>query len=109
MTPKEESEVLDKFIELTTQHTLAVFTMLGLESHIESTIVNQTDGVNYKFTFEKIGKRLPNKFHVMNIGEFEISKHPPIPNTNQKNLIWLENSEGEGPTIDLDELFKEKM
>ena len=41
------------------------------------------------------------------IGPYTITGHPPIPNTNQKYVIWIENAEGEGMSVDLDKLWKE--
>ena len=45
-------------------------------------------------------------------GRFKISEHPPIPDTDPnslKNVIWMENDEGEGTTIDVERLFKWAM
>jgi len=48
------------------------------------------------------------KRKIIKVGKFKISKHPPIPKTNQINNIWIER-EGEGMSIDLDRLWKEKF
>lgn len=44
----------------------------------------------------------------MKLGPYKIKKHPSIPQTDQKYVIWIENGTGEGMSIDLDKLWKEK-
>ena len=43
------------------------------------------------------------------VGEFTISKHPPIPGTNQVNVIWIEHKNGEGMTVDIDKYWKDNF
>lgn len=49
------------------------------------------------------------KRNIIKVGKFKISKHPPIPKTNHVNNIWIEREGGEGMSIDLDRLWKEKF
>ena len=41
------------------------------------------------------------------VGEYTVVKHPPIPLTDQVNVIWIENKIGEGMSVDLDKLWEE--
>ncbi len=43
------------------------------------------------------------------IGKYRIKKYPPIPKTNQVNVIWIENEEGEGTSIDVDKLWEKEF
>lgn len=45
---------------------------------------------------------------ILKIGPYKIKQHPPIPNTDQVNVIWIEKDTDEGMSIDLDRLWKEK-
>ena len=41
------------------------------------------------------------------VGEYNISQYPPVPNTNQVNVLWIQKDDGEGMSLDLDELWKD--
>ena len=41
------------------------------------------------------------------IGPYEISKYPPIPHTEQVNVLWLCKEDGEGMSVDLDKLWED--
>jgi hypothetical protein len=43
----------------------------------------------------------------LTIGQYSVYKHQPIPGTNQVNIIWIQKDNGEGMSVDLDELWKE--
>lgn len=48
----------------------------------------------------------------INCGRFSISEYPPIPDSDtngSRNVIWIENKDGEGTTIDVDKLFELAM
>jgi len=47
-----------------------------------------------------------NSSDVIKIGKYQVSKHPPIPRTNQVDVIWLASESGEGMSVDLDKLWK---
>lgn len=46
--------------------------------------------------------------NALEVGQFKISKHPPIPRTKHINNLWIENKHQEGMSVDLDELWREK-
>ena len=40
------------------------------------------------------------------IGRYTLSPHPPIPNTNSINVVWIEKDDGEGMSVDIDKLWE---
>ena len=66
-------------------------------SRDKSTPVESPPPDNGKGECESLGK----------VGEYNISKHPPIPRTNQVNVLWIQKDDGEGMSLDLDKLWKD--
>lgn len=61
MTKEETDSVVKDFIELTARHTLALFNTLGLKTHIESMVIDDTTKEEYVFKFLKIGTGYKSK------------------------------------------------
>ncbi len=61
-------------------------------------------------SLEDLSKRQFNEFKsdnpILSIGQYTIQPHPPIPKTDQVNVIWIENELGEGMSVDIDSLWK---
>lgn len=53
MTEEEIKESVNGFIELTCKHTLNFFRLMGFETHIEATIIDESTGETFEFTFRK--------------------------------------------------------
>ena len=52
--PKEEKEkVIKGFIELTAKHSLQIYKSLGLEVGFEGTVIEDTTGEEFIFSFKK--------------------------------------------------------
>lgn len=45
---------------------------------------------------------------MLKIGKYKLTKRDSIPKTDQVNVLWIEKTNGEGMSIDLDKLWKEK-
>ena len=41
------------------------------------------------------------------IGPYTISPYPPMPKANQINVAWVQKDDGEGMSLDLDELWED--
>ena len=54
MDEKEKKEAVNEFIELTAKHTLQFFRLMGFESHIEATVLDESTNDVYVFTFVKL-------------------------------------------------------
>lgn len=54
ISPEEKRKLIENFVELTAKHTLTLFTSLGLKTHIETMVVNDTTGDEFIFSFKKI-------------------------------------------------------
>ena len=53
LTDEDKGKIVKEFSELVAFQCLDLFNALGLKTHIEVAIVNQTDGANYKLSFTK--------------------------------------------------------
>lgn len=54
LTKEQKDKIVNDFVQLTAKHTLELFYMLGLETHIESMIINDANGDEFIFSFKKI-------------------------------------------------------
>jgi Ni,Fe-hydrogenase I large subunit len=54
ITETEKGKYIREFIELTSKHTLHFFLMMGLESYIETMVVNQATKEEYIFSFQTV-------------------------------------------------------
>lgn len=53
MTDKDKAEAVNDFIKLTVTHTVNFFRPMGFETHIEATVLDESTGDEYEFTFIK--------------------------------------------------------
>ena len=51
-----KDEFITEFIEMTAKNVLSVFVALGLETHIEATVVNDAVDESYRLSFKKINR-----------------------------------------------------
>jgi len=54
ISEKDKADTIDSFIRLTAKHTLKLFMMLGLKTHIEAKVVNDVTDEEYIFSFKKV-------------------------------------------------------
>ena len=53
---KQKKEMIEVFTELTCKHALQLFMSLGLKTHIEAMVVNDTTNDEFILTFKKVQK-----------------------------------------------------
>ena len=49
----------------------------------------------------------PQKTESVTIGPYNISKLPPLPDGTMINIMWIKKEDGDGMSVDLDELWKD--
>jgi len=54
ITPKERKEAVDGFIKLTVTHTVNFFRLMGFESHIDATVLDDVSGQRFEFKFNRL-------------------------------------------------------
>jgi len=54
MTPDERKEAVDGFIKLTVTHTVNFFRLMGFESHIDATVLDDVSGQRFEFKFNRL-------------------------------------------------------
>lgn len=52
----ETEEFIKEFVEMTAKNVLSVFIALGLETHLEATVINDADGSKFKLSFKKVNQ-----------------------------------------------------
>ena len=51
---EQKDELVKTFVEITAKNALQLFLSLGLKSHFESMVINETTGDEYILSFKKI-------------------------------------------------------
>lgn len=59
LSGNDKKNAIDQFIRLTTKHTLQLFMMLGLKTHIEARVVNEPTKEVFEFSFKKVEPKEP--------------------------------------------------
>ena len=59
LSENDKKNTIDQFIRLTTKHTLQLFMMLGLKTHIEARVVNEPTKEMFEFSFKKVEPKKP--------------------------------------------------
>jgi hypothetical protein len=54
MTNKEKDEAVNDFVKITVTHAVNFFRLMGFETHINATVLDETTGDKYEFTLKKI-------------------------------------------------------
>jgi hypothetical protein len=60
LSESDKASTIDQFVRLTAKHTLQLFMMLGLKSHIDAKVTNDATGDIFEFSFKKIISSAPD-------------------------------------------------
>lgn len=55
-TDEDKRIIIKEFTEVTVKHALILFYMLGLKTHIDAMVVNQSNGDEFVLSFKKVVK-----------------------------------------------------
>lgn len=107
-------EMAERYLEETTNAASPIQVQELREGFFKEHVSSKTtDGIPVVTThphnlFEWFKPHLKVSEGEVKVGRFTLSKHDPIPKSS-KDFIWMESEEGEGTTIDVENLFKWAM